>query len=659
MKKRAPWQFAPLFLAIFLAGCGGGGSRNDNAADVPSTGELIVDNDPNSCTVLASNGETVVVGSGVPGDPSLPEPTSGYRPGYKAKHASKYMVVANTPLASKAGCEVLKAGGSAVDAAVAVQAVLGLVEPQSSTIAGSAFMMFYDAKTKQMTAYDGRETAPAAANGYYLVRQDQDDPSSPLPRPNARRSGRSIGVPGVMRMLDMAHAEYGKLPWNKLFDSGIDLATNGFQVPTRMANAISSSASSFRLDGNAMATYYHADGTPYASGETMTNQPYADTLKILAEQGADALYTGSLAQNLVDKARQSVGDDPDHTPITPSLMTLDDLAKYQAKKRTPACTTYRAYYVCSMAPPSSGGIAIAQALGILSNFDLSLYPPINPANEGGVPSVMGVHLVSEAERLAYADRDKYVADIDYVALPGQGLPTMLNSDYLRARASLIDLTTSMGTAQPGDLDDVPLVSDTTPEHGTTHFSIVDAYGNVVAMTTTVESSMGSYHMVDGYLLSNQLTDFSAQPESNGVKVANRVAGGKRPRSSMSPTLVFRGAEPGDFVMATGSPGGSAIIYYVLKTVVGALDWGLDAQQATSLVDFGAMNSRTTNIDGANTTLDLSGLISGLEAMGHTTSNAAQSSGISTIMRVEKDGQMVLEGGVDPRREGIILGNGAL
>ncbi|KQP19760.1 gamma-glutamyltransferase family protein [Pseudorhodoferax sp. Leaf267] len=648
------WIVTPVAVAIALVACGG--SDGD---------DLVVDSNPNSCAILASNGSTVVVGSGVAGDPAAPEAASGYRLGYKAKQSNSYMVVANTPLASKAGCEVLKAGGTAADAAIAVQAVLGLVEPQSSTIAGSAFMVYYDAATKKVTAYDGRETAPAAATGYYLVRQDQADPASPAPvpasNPVGRRSGRSIGVPGVMRMMEMAHKEHGKLKWNQLFDEGVDLATNGYVIPARLGAAINSNRNSLALDANAMAAYFKPDGTPKLSGETTTNLPYAQTLQALAAQGADALHTGPIAQAIVDKVAQAVGDDAARTPITPGLMTLADLSGYKAKKRDPACTTYRAtYYVCAMAPPSSGGIAITQALGILENFPLSFYPPTNPTVEGGVPSVMGVHLVSEASRLAYADRDKYVADTDYIPLPGNGLSTMLDKSYLRGRAALIDLTRTMGTAQAGNLGDVPLGRDTSVEAGTTHFSIVDAYGNVASVTSTVESSMGSFHMTNGFLLTNQLTDFSAQPvDGAGVPIANRVAPGKRPRSTMAPTVVFRGSEPGDFMLATGSPGGGTIIQYVLKTVVGALDWGMDAQMATSMVDFGAANSPTTNVDGANTSLDTSALVAGLRAMGHTVSTGAQSSGISTIMRVQKDGKWVLQGGVDPRREGIILGDGAL
>jgi len=651
MKKKAwLWALSPVLAALALHGCGGSDSG------------LIVDNNAQSCSVVSSSGSPVVVGSGLTGDPAAPEAASGYRLGYKAKTSSRYMVVANTPLATRAGCDVLKAGGTAVDAAVAVQAVLGLVEPQSSTIAGSAFMMYYDAATKQVVAYDGREAAPAAATAYYLARQDQADASSPGPVPSARRSGRSIGVPGVMRMLELAHKEHGKLVWSQLFDEGVSLATNGYKIPSRMGDAIAANAASLRLDANAVATFFNADGTPKTSGSVTTNLPYAQSLRALATGGADALYSGAIAEAIVAKAAQSVGDDAAKTPITPSLMTVADLKAYQAKKRDPVCTSYRnSYYICTMAPPSSGGIAIAQSLGILENFDLSQYGPTNPSNEGGVPSVMGVHLVSEAERLAYADRDKYVADTDFVPLPGKGVSSMIDKAYLKQRAALINASgNSMGTASAGNLGDIPLGVDKTIEHGTTHFSIVDAYGNVVSMTSTVESSMGSFHMVGGFLLTNQLTDFSALPtDSAGVLVANRVAPGKRPRSTMAPTLVFKGTAPGDFVMATGSPGGGTIIQYVLKTVVGALDWGLDAQQATSLVNIGAANSATTNVDGANTSLDLTGLISGLKAKGHTVNNAAQSSGVSTIMRINVNGQAKLQGGVDPRREGIVLGDGAL
>lgn len=641
-----------LAAAWALAGCAG------FQGDAP----LAVDTHPWSCASTGAGGQPVVVGSGDAGDPAAPEAASGYRLGLRAVQTQRYMVVAATPLATRAGCEVLKAGGSAADAAVAVQAVLGLVEPQSSTLAGSAFMLHYDAATRAVQAYDGRETAPAAATGHYLTRQDQARADSPAPLPSARRSGRSIGVPGVMRMLELAHQDHGRLPWNRLFDAGIALADHGFAVPGRMADAIAANAASLKLDANATRAYFTADGQPRAAATRMTNPPYAATLRALASEGADALYQGPIARAIVAKAAQRTGDDAARTPITPSLMTPDDLADYRARRREPVCVNYRAaYVVCTMAPPSSGGLAIAQALGMLAHFDLAAYPPTDPADEGGIPSVMGVHLVSEAERLAYADRDKYVADTDFVPLPGRGLASLLDPAYLTARAALIDPARSMGTARPGHFDaaSARLGNADTPEHGTTHFSIVDAYGNAVSMTSTVESSMGSFHMVGGFLLSNQLTDFSAQPaDAEGRPVANRVQPGKRPRSTMAPTLVFRGHAPGDLLMVTGSPGGGAIIQYVLKTLIGVLDWGLDAQQATSLNDFGAGNSRTTQIDGSNTTQDLTALTRGLQALGHTISPRAQSSGSATIVRARRSGVMVLEGGVDPRREGLALGGAA-
>ncbi len=654
LRKRLPLAWPVALVAIFLASCSGVGGR----AESP---KLIIDHNPASCMVQAQDGTHVMVGSGLAGDPATPKAATPYRHGLQAKHSQHYMAIANTPLAVKAGCDALKAGGSAVDAAIAMQAVLGLVEPQSSSIAGSGFMLVYDAGTRQITAYDGRETAPAAATGYYLLRQNQADPDSPPPVPSARRSGRSIGVPGVLRMLEMAHAEHGKLAWSGLFDHSIKLASEGFQIPGRLGAAIRLNAANLALDANAKAIYFHENGAPRAVGETLLNRPYAKTLKAIARQGADALHTGEIARAIVAKAAQSRGDDPARTPITPSLMTMSDLARYQPRKRKPVCLNYRStYHVCSMPPPSSGGIAIAQALGILDQFELSRHGPADPANEGGVPSIMGVHLLSEAQRLAYADRNQYIADTDFVSLPGLGLASLLSDDYLKQRSRLIDPGRSMQVAAAGDFGDHMLGSYQGVENGTTHLSVVDTYGNVVSMTTTLESSMGSFHMVEGFLLSNQLSDFSASPtDAAGAPIANRIEPGKRPNSTMAPTLVFKGHQPGEFVLATGSPGGGNIIQYLLKTLAGALDWKLDAQQATSLMVFGSSNTPVTNIDTSNPALDVSELIAGLQAKGHKISAAPQSSGVATIMRIEKNGHTMLQGGVDPRREGIVLGDGAL
>ena len=330
------------------------------------------------------------------------------------------------------------------------------------------------------------------------------------------------------------------------------------------------------------------------------------------------------------------------------------------------CTTYRAYWVCGMGPPSSGGITVASALGVLENYNLSLYPPTSLDLEGGKPALFGVHLVSEAERLAYADRDKYIADIDFVPLPGGTWDTMLNKPYLRSRAGLISFTTSMGTALSGNLGPVPLGTSVSTESGTTHMTIVDKEGNVVVMTTTVESGFGASHMTQDFILNNQFTDFSASPtDATGTLIANRVAAGERPRSSMAPALVFKTAADGsrgDFYMGTGSPGGSSIIQYVVKTLVGALDWKLNAQQATSLVDFGAANSPTTNVGGEHPNVDITSngandpLVTGLRGMGHTVSISAQSSGISTVIRSQAASGPILTGGADPRREGVVLGD---
>ena len=562
MHKKYVMSVACLIAILPLSGC------HDDDKDVALTPALKVDQNPASCNSKNADGQTIVVGSQQVGDPAFPEPASGYRLGLSAKTSDQYMVVANTPLATKAGCDVLKAGGSAVDAAIAVQAVLGLVEPQSSTIAGSTFMLYYDANKKTLTAYDGRETAPAAATPYYLSRIDQADASSTAPVPSTRRSGRSIGVPGTMRMFEMAHQEQGKLKWDQLFDHAIQWSNYGFAVPGRLADALVLNQANLALDQNAVRTYYKIDGTPYQVGEILKNPAYAETLKRIAQEGAEAMYSGQIAQNIVNKAAQSVGDDEASTPITPSLMTLEDLKNYQAVKRQAICTTYRhQYYVCTMPPPSSGGIAVAQTLGILENFDLAQYPPSHVENEGGIPNTMAVHLIAEAERLAYADRDQYVADTDFVPLPAKGISSLLDKNYLKQRALLINPNQSMGVAAAGDFN-FTTAKDTTVEYGTTQFTIVDAYGNVASVTSTVESSMGSFHMTDGFLLSNQLTDFSAHPQdAQGNWVANRIEGNKRPRSTMAPTIVFKGTDLGDFYAATGSPGGGAIIQFVVKTLV--------------------------------------------------------------------------------------------
>ncbi|ABF08836.1 gamma-glutamyltransferase family protein [Cupriavidus metallidurans] len=612
--------------------------------------------------MLADDGGTVVVGSNLPGDPAAPEPASGYRKGMRPIHARSYMVSTSNAYASAAGCAVLSRGGTAADAAVAVQAVLGLTVPEATGLGSGGFLLYYDATTRTVQAYDGRETAPASAGANYLVHID-DARDRRSPKPDLRSSGRSIGTPGVPRLIERVQREHGKLPWPGLFDDAVTLATNGFPIGGRLAQAIATNANGLKRDAEARAYFLDPDGKPKAIGTVLRNPAYARTLQALASQGADAFYTGPIAEGIVVSIAATTG--ADGRPITPGKTTLADLAAYTVKRHEPVCMAYRAFWICG-APPPAGGITVASVMGILENFDLAELGPTAVDGEGGKPSVHGVHLVSEAERLAYADRDKYVADPDFVPLPGGSADALLGKRYLRGRAALIDRHRSMGTAMAGSLGGALLGVVPQAEHGTNHFSIVDAQGSAVSATTSVEASMGSFHMTHGFLLNNQLTDFSATPvDARGQPVANRVEPGKRPRSSMAPTLVFRkGADGsiGDFLMATGSPGGGAIPQYVIKTLVGVLDWGLNAQQSAGLVDFGASNSPVTTLGGEhphiNTTNDGASdpLVQGLKALGHRISLRAQPSGVNTILRTRTGDDDLLEGGTDPRREGVVLGD---
>ena len=617
-----------------------------------------------TCQAISSDGIGVVVGSNLPGDPALPEAASGYRTGLKVVSSRSYMVSSANAFASAAGCAVLRKGGSAADAAVAVQAVLGLTVPEATGLGSGGFIVYYDAASKSVMAYDGRESAPAAATENYL-RYIDDDSDKTAPKPNARASGRSIGTIGVPRLIEAVQKDHGKLAWKDLFGDGISLATHGFKISGRLAAAIASNAASLKRDPEATAYFFNADGSPKALGTLLTNPAYAKSLQAMATGGADAIHTGPIAADIVAKIASTSA--PDGTVTTPGKTTLSDLAAYEVKRREPVCTTYRnAYWVCGAPPPTSGGIIVASALGIIETFDMASLKPNAIDREGGKATVMGVHLITEAERLAYADRDKYVADTAFVPLPGGTWNTMLNKGYLKSRAGLILTTKSMGTAQPGNLGVVPLAVANTIEHGTNQFTIVDAAGNVLTATTTVESSMGSFHMTNGFLLNNQLTDFSAAPtDAAGVPIANRVAPRKRPRSSMAPTMVFKMAadgSKGDFVMATGSAGGGTIPQHVVKTIVGALDWGLDAQQSSNLVNFGASNSATTSIGGEHPSVDTTNngaadaLIVGLRALGHTVSTSATASSINIVMRSFSNGVAILTGGTDPRREGVVLGD---
>ncbi|WP_019969497.1 gamma-glutamyltransferase family protein [Mycobacterium sp. 141] len=636
-------------VVLVLGGCAGDGQRRSTAAAMP-------------CTV-ASNGTPVPKTPVAPAPATLanlaaaPEVSTGYRRDMTAVHTASYAVATANPLASEAACKVLRNGGTAADALVTAQAVLGLVEPQSSGIGGGGFLLYYDAASGAVHAFDGRETAPAAATENYLRWVSDTDRTEP--RPDTRASGRSIGVPGIVRLLDDVHRIFGKKPWRELFDPAVQMADDGFDVSPRMAEAIAEAAPQLRIDPAAATYLLEPDGTPKPVATRLTNLAYAKTLGAIASGGAHAFYTGDIARAIVAAATNTAGG------RTPSLMTEQDLAGYTAKERSPLCTGYRGREICGMPPPSSGGMAVAATLGILEHFPMSAYRPTDVDLNGGHPTVLGVHLISEAERLAYADRDRYVADTDFVSLPGGTPDTLLGGAYLTGRAALISPQHTMGTAQPGDFGAPQATGAPAPEHGTSQISIVDSYGNAASLTTTIESSFGSFHMVDGFLLNNQLTDFAADPVSpEGVPVANRVQPGKRPRSSMAPTLVFdeTGVRRGPLYAVLGSPGGSVIIQFIVKTVVGVLDWGLDPQQAVSMVDFGADNTPETNIGGEHPAVDTSGppgvqgdhdpLVAGLRKLGHRVDLVDQSSGLSVIMRAQPG----WVGGADPRREGLVMGD---
>ncbi len=644
--------------ALALGACGG-------SDDPPPAAPVAQPTAVSGCELNGTTGGEAVI---LPGTPGAPEVATGYSP-KTTVYAKTYMAVTNNPMSTKAACDVLKDGGTAMDAAVAAQMVLNLVEPQSSGIGGGSFIMFYDAATKQVTAYDGREMAPAGADENYLQWKSATDQTVPVP--TTVRSGRSIGTPGTLRVLELAQGEHGKMAWKDLFTPAIKLATDGFAIPPRMAASIASptTVTNIKRDPEMAAYFLNADGTPRAVNTLIKNPALANVFTSIASQGADAFYKdGPIAQAIVAKIQETYGG-----TTTPGVTTLADLANYRAKKRTAICTTYRDYEICGMPPPSSGGIAVAQTLGMLENFEMSRYTPTMMDSNGGRPSVLGTHLVAEAENLAYADRNKYVADTDFIGLPGGSVDSMVNKPYLRQRSDLISTVTSMTLPAPaGNLGAVPLAPSSNIEHGTTHLSLVDKYGNVVSMTTTIEAGLGSYHMTNGFLLNNQLTDFNAAPSVGGVLVANRLQPGKRPRSSMAPTLVFKrntDGTRGDFYMTTGSPGGAAIIQYVVKTLVGVLDWKMDAQQAVSMIDFGASNSATTpmvvggehpNVDSSTPAGGLAGdndpLVKGLRALGHGVNIGAQSSGLSAIIRNTVGGAQVLSGGADPRREGVVLGD---
>ncbi len=536
----------------------------------------------------------------------------------KSTAKSAGMIAAANPMAVEAGLKVLRAGGTAVDAAVAVQATLGLVEPQSSGLGGGSFLTYYDAKTKRVTAYNGRETAPKAATPQLFYGDD----GKPLGKGVAILSGRSTGVPGAIAMLSMAQAQHGKLAWKDLFGEAERLADRGFPVPNRMAAAAASRAGQAATP-DAVAYFTKPDGTKIKPGDLMKNAAYAATVRKIAAEGPKALLEGPIAEAIVAKV---------HEGTMPGSLTLADLKAYRPKAEAGLCRPYRAYIVCVPGAPS-GGPAVLQGLGILQNTAIG-------AHRGDTE---GWYLFSQASRLMYADRDRYIGDPDFVEVPTEGL---LETSYVAARAKLIGPNASPAVA-PGNPKGAGVrAPDRTQEPGgTTHFAIVDKWGNAVSMTTTVESIFGSGRMVHGFFLNNQLTDFSFTPnDRDGAPTANAVAGGKRPRSSMAPAIVLD--KQGRFVAAVGSPGGPSILAYNLKALVGVLDWKLPIQEALALPNLIAGGS----FYAAEVDKFAPAVVSGLEARGIKLSSGfgAEGSGLHGIEATPKG----LRGGADPRREGV-------
>ena len=539
-----------------------------------------------------------------------------------AVHAKRFMIVAAHPLAARVGYDVLRSGANAVDAAIASQLMLALVEPQSSGLGGGAFALVYAADEKRLFAWDGRETAPAAATPERFLGKD----GRPLGYRAAVGSGKSVGVPGLVRLLEALHRRYGRTPWPRLFEPAIRAAEDGFEISPRLAKLIARDPLLPR-SASARLYFFHGDGTPKRAGERLRNPELAHVLRLIAAQGADAFYDGDIARAIVAAV---------HAHPSPGDMSVEDIAAYRAVERFPLCTDYRAQRVCGVSPPSSGGITVALILGLLERFAMDTMRPA---------SLDAVHLFAEAGRLAYADRDHYIADPDFVAQP---LAQLLERDYVRSRSLLISRTRSLGTARPGVLPAAAAHgADTTREvPSTTHLSIVDAEGNAVALTSSVESAFGSRIMVRGFLLNNQLTDFAWIPGNSQGDAANRVEGGKRPRSSMSPTIVFDAQDRLRLVI--GSPGGHQIINFVAKTLVGVIDWKLDVQQAISLPSFGSRN-RGTEIERGT---ELETLAPALRSRGHDVRIIDMPSGLHGI-QVTGNG---LIGGADPRREGVALGD---
>jgi gamma-glutamyltranspeptidase / glutathione hydrolase len=552
-----------------------------------------------------------------------PEAASG-RAGKPVVTAERFMIVTASPLASEAGAAVLERGGGAVDAMVAAQLVLNLVEPQSSGIGGGAFMLHWDAGARKLTAFDGRETAPAAAGPDLFLKPD----GTPMEFEAAVPGGRSVGVPGTLALLELAHRLHGRLPWAELVAPAADLAERGFEVSPRLAGAVADYAAELGAFPASRAYFLDRDGAPKPEGALLRNPEFARTLRAVAAEGSVPLYRGRIGDAIVEAVRGA--------PVNPGLMTREDLAAYRVALRDPVCRPYRAVLVCGMGPPSSGGVAVLQILGLLEHFDMA----------GLGPTVDGMQALLEASKLAFADRNLYLADAGFVPVPVDGL---LDPAYLTVRAQAIRLDASIDKAVAGNPPwrgvppQAPDASEKPP--GTSHLVIVDPEGDAVSMTTTIESGFGSRLMVGGFLLNNELTDFSFAPEEGGRPVANRVEGGKRPRSSMAPTIVLDAA--GEPTLLIGSPGGSQIIGYVAQALVGALDWGMDPQQAVAMGHVLSRNGPAELEAGT----EAAALEAPLASRGQRVQVKALNSGLHAIGIA--DG--LLTSGVDPRREGAARG----
>ena len=561
-------------------------------------------------------------------------------------YADKRVAVTAHPLATQAAMEMLRAGGTAVDAAIAAQMVLGLVEPQSSGIGGGAFMLFYDPtrSSQKLLTYDGRETAPRAAREDLFLKDGQ-----PMAFADAVAGGRAVGTPGVVRMLAQAHLRHGKLPWARLFMPAVKLAEQGFAVGPRL-HALLQSDPHLRQDPAARRYFYDDDGNPHAVGHILRNQALARVYRRLASEGANAFYRGDLARDIVRKVRMH--------PSNPGWLGEQDLLDYRAVERAPLCFAHevpvasnaKRYLICGMGPPSSGTVAVGQILGLLERTPAR---QMRWGEQG--PEASWLHYYSEAARLAFADRAQYLADPDYLPVNANFWVNLLQPEYLQQRAKLIGPAV-MPQVTPGVVS-APVVwpyaaAADQPEYGTSHLSIVDAQGRAVSMTTTIEDAFGARQMVQGFLLNNQLTDFSFAPRDASQRpIANRVEPGKRPRSSMSPLLVFD-RDTGQLVMNLGSPGGAMIIHYVSRSLWALMHEGRSAQQTADGANFGNVNGPLVLEDkrfAAN-------VLQSLRSSGHEVREMPLTSGIQILQRVRQDGQWRWQGGSDPRREGVVLGD---